>query len=231
MKKTTAMILAVVVSVMLSTTAFAFSFEVELVGPAEGGAASDSNSTNTYDVPEIQIDENGWVIGYVHQGNPPKRPDPTDTFSPAADWEEKPSWQEEAYGDPEAPDTSGFENEVIRLVNIEREKAGLDPVASAPTLSQMAVTRALEINTLETYSHTRPDGRIAYTIFDDFETELEFCGENISMGRQTPEAVVESWMNSEGHKRNILRENAKYLGVGTAIGPHNWVCWVQLFAE
>lgn len=120
-----------------------------------------------------------------------------------------------------------FAAEVLRLVNIEREKNGLSALKYDETLQKAAQARAEE--TVTYYSHTRPDGSDCFTILDEYNYQTWACAENIAAGYKTPAEVVEGWMNSSGHRANILG-NYKYLGVGVAYGGDYGTYWSQLFA-
>lgn len=111
---------------------------------------------------------------------------------------------------------------VLELVNIERQKAGLNPLEYYHAGQSAADIRAAEI--IESFSHTRPDGSSCFTVFDEFNINYRSVGENIAYGYPTPEAVVEGWMNSEGHRANILNASFTHLIVG-----YNNNYWVQLF--
>lgn len=103
--------------------------------------------------------------------------------------------------------------EAIRLINQERVKAGLNEVEIDDTLMEMANVRAKEMS--EVFSHTRPDGTDCWTIFEEFGKRPPFYGgENGGAGKRTAKAQVESWMNSDGHRENILTANATVIGVG-----------------
>lgn len=123
-------------------------------------------------------------------------------------------------------DDEEFTDEVLRLVNIEREKNGLSPLEFDETLQQAAQVRAEELTVY--YDHTRPDGSSCFTVLDDFNIPLSAAGENIAAGYYSPASVVEGWMNSPGHRANILG-NYKYLGVGVAYGGDYGIYWTQLF--
>ena len=112
--------------------------------------------------------------------------------------------------------------EVLDLVNEERKKAGLEPLTMDEKLLEYAMRRAMECK-LE-FSHTRPDG----TSFDTICTEKTACGENAHPGGD-PERAVYDWMQSDGHRGNILGKEAKSIGVGCVyIGNSN--VWVQIFS-
>ena len=124
--------------------------------------------------------------------------------------------------------TSDYQAEVVRLVNEIRAEQGLSQLTTNGALSAAAGKRAEEIVSL--FSHDRPDGRSCFTVLSEFGVTYQTAGENISAGRPTPEAVVEGWMNSPGHRANILNPNFKSLGVGYVSGQGSYGCyWVQLF--
>jgi len=122
-------------------------------------------------------------------------------------------------------DTSGFAAEMLRLVNAEREKAGLAALGSLAALDAAAQKRAEEITVL--FSHTRPGGGKCFTVLDDYGVDSSSRGENIAAGYQTPAEVVAGWMNSSGHRQNILGDYHK-LGVGIAVKDGR-IHWVQIF--
>lgn len=120
--------------------------------------------------------------------------------------------------------TEGYKGDyaasVAELVNEERVKQGLNELVYDTDLSYAAFVRAIE--TEELFSHTRPDGASCFTV-----SELAY-GENIAAGYKTPESVMEAWMNSTGHRENILRDFFGSIGVGVYEYAHR-LYWVQLF--
>lgn len=120
-----------------------------------------------------------------------------------------------------------FAKQVLALCNAERAKAGVAPLQLAEQLQSAAKIRAEEISLVT--SHTRPDG-------SDFSTVLQSkwgSGENIAAGYDSTDNVVAGWMDSPGHRRNILYGNFKYLGVGYYYAPDGEGgykhYWVQIF--
>lgn len=110
--------------------------------------------------------------------------------------------------------------EVLTLVNKERAKKGLGALTMNKSLLESAMKRAAE--TAVCFSHTRPDGSIC------FDLNSAMCAENIAAGQSTAKSVMNSWMNSPGHKSNILLTNAGKIGIGCFV--HNGVTyWVQCF--
>ena len=115
---------------------------------------------------------------------------------------------------------------VIELVNQERTSRGLQPLLKHDGLMVAAAARAKELS--QRYSHTRPNGSECFTILWHLGIDYGYAGENIAMGQRTPEIVMNDWMNSSGHRANILSENYDCIGVGyTMVDGHPY--WVQLF--
>lgn len=142
---------------------------------------------------------------------------------------QEPDGYEGTSPEPEWVDLDAYAQEVLTLTNAQREAAGLNPLSADPVLTEMAMLRAKELK--ESYSHTRPSGENCKTVFGEFETDLRFWGENAAKGNRTPEAVVEAWMGSQGHRENLLREGAECLGVGVWQDEDGILYWVQLFAK
>ncbi|MDO4304039.1 MAG: CAP domain-containing protein, partial [Bacillota bacterium] len=130
-------------------------------------------------------------------------------------------------------DTEASEGEVhpyvlriVELVNEERAKAGLNPVTLDMAAATAAKVRAQEI--VSSFSHTRPNGSSFATALKEQGVSYRTAGENIAWGQRSPEAVMEGWMNSSGHRANILKESFTHIGVGYY--QENGVnYWTQLF--
>ena len=123
---------------------------------------------------------------------------------------------------------SSYEDEVIRLVNQERAKEGLSALSGDSKLTRAAEIRAKELVTK--FSHTRPDGESCFTVLEEVSLkDYKHVGENIAYGQKTPEKVMNSWMNSSGHRKNILTANFKKIGVGCYQDSSGTLYWVQLF--
>lgn len=120
------------------------------------------------------------------------------------------------------PSASEIQTEVFNLINAERQKAGLSPLAYYHAGQSAADTRANEIT--GHFSHTRPDGTTCFTALDEANIDYRAAGENIAMGQRTAEEVMEDWMNSPGHRSNILNSDYTHVIVG-----YKDNAWVQLF--
>lgn len=125
---------------------------------------------------------------------------------------------------------NSFAQKVLKLVNKERAKAGRKALKLDASLNRAAKVRAKEIT--EVFSHDRPDGSSCFSIMKEMGISYRAVGENIAAGQPTPEEVVNSWMNSEGHRANILSDDFEKLGVGyvKAGGAYKHY-WVQLFSD
>ena len=126
---------------------------------------------------------------------------------------QKPDTQKPDTQNPTPPSTDqnrSYAQQVIDLVNDERSKAGLSAVTEATDVSAAAAIRAQEITS--NFSHTRPDGTYYNTVLDQSGISYWGSGENIAYGQKTPAEVMNGWMNSQGHRANIL--NASYTKIG-----------------
>ena len=115
---------------------------------------------------------------------------------------------------------------VLDEVNAEREKAGLTPLTLDASLCAAAGQRAYEI--AESFSHTRPNGERFSTVLTERGIAFRAAGENIAMGYRSSAHVMAAWMNSQGHKDNILGSTYRQLGVG-CVQVEGVTYWVQLF--
>jgi len=123
-----------------------------------------------------------------------------------------------------------YAEEVLALVNAERANEGLSPLALDQSLCTVAAIRAGEI--VERFEHTRPDGTDCFTALQQANISYGAAGENIAAGQSTPAAVMDSWMNSPGHRANIMSSEFKKLGVGFVKASQGYqYYWVQMFTD
>lgn len=109
-------------------------------------------------------------------------------------------------------------------MNQERREAGIAPLSASDELQRCAAIRAKEIK--QKFSHTRPNGQDCFSVNPDL-----IRGENIAYGQTSPQQVMNSWMNSQGHRENILRERFTLGAVACYYDKStNTYYWVQLFA-
>lgn len=121
-------------------------------------------------------------------------------------------------------DTSvrAFETEVIRLVNEQRAQNGLDPLTENWELSRVARYKSQDMADNGYFSHTSPTYGSPFTMMKNFGVSYRTAGENIAYGQRTPQAVVDAWMNSSGHRANILNASFTQIGVGYVASGHYW---------
>ncbi|MBR5914616.1 MAG: hypothetical protein IKZ58_09715 [Selenomonadaceae bacterium] len=126
---------------------------------------------------------------------------------------------------------SNYAQEILDLVNTERANVGLSALSLSNTLNYCAAIRADELTTY--YSHTRPDGTSCFTVFDDLGYSYLTAAENIAAGQTSTEEVMNAWMNSTGHRANILNSKVTELGIGFAYDSDSdyKYYWTQLFAK
>lgn len=123
-----------------------------------------------------------------------------------------------------APATGSFQNQVVTIVNQERAKNGLKPLTVNATLTKVAQTKAQDMYQNKYFSHTSPTYGSPFDMMKQFGVSYRSAGENIAMGQKTPQEVMNGWMNSPGHRANILNSSYTQIGVGYVNGY-----WVQEF--
>ena len=122
-----------------------------------------------------------------------------------------------------------YADKVFELVNAEREKAGVPTLDFRDDIAEAAILRAQEI--VSSYTHTRLDGSKFSSVFDEMGVRKKESGENIYTSPITPEAAVNGWMASNGHRNNILKEKYTATGIGIYQDKAGVLHWVQLFIE
>lgn len=124
--------------------------------------------------------------------------------------------------------TSSAAQAVLAEVNAARAQNGLSALTLDANMNRAAAVRAAEL--AQSFSHTRPNGSRGLTALNEAGVSYRTAGENIASGQQSAQAVVSAWMNSSGHRANILSSSFGRMGVGQAtIGGRTY--WVQLFAD
>ena len=130
-----------------------------------------------------------------------------------------------------------FINRVLELTNIERSKLSLSPLTLNTQLLNAAATHTQNMAQQDFFSHTGKDGSSMGSRITATGYKFSSAAENIAAGSSTPEAVVSSWMNSSGHRANILNPNLKEIGIGyyflaNDTGSVNFNhYWTQVFAS
>lgn len=128
-------------------------------------------------------------------------------------------------------DVKTTENRVIELVNVQRAKVGLQPIKANWQVSRVARYKSQDMINKGYFSHTSPTYGSPFTMMESFGIKFSAAGENIAMGQTTPEAVMNGWMNSPGHRSNILNPTYTELGVGLAKDSSGRCYWTQMFIK
>lgn len=115
-----------------------------------------------------------------------------------------------------------YEGEVVRLVNEIRKKNGLRALEQDWQLSRVARYKSQDMKDKNYFSHTSPTYGSPFQMMKSFGISYKTAGENIAKGYSTPEAVVNGWMNSSGHRANILNSSFTHIGVGYVSGGNYW---------
>ncbi len=132
------------------------------------------------------------------------------------------------------PDTttsaySAFQDEVLRLTNIERVKVGAVALQANTKLSEVATLKSEDMINNNYFSHSSPVYGSPFEMMASFGLTFSKAAENIAWGQRTPEEVVTAWMNSEGHKKNILNGDYTHIGIGVAKDSSGRYYWTQMF--
>jgi len=119
---------------------------------------------------------------------------------------------------------SDFAAQVVKLVNAERAKAGLSALTSDALLNKVAAAKVKDMSDNNYFDHQSPTYGSPFDMMKQFGVTYTAAGENIAKGQKTPQEVVTAWMNSDGHRKNILNANFTHIGVGYYNGY-----WAQEF--
>lgn len=128
-------------------------------------------------------------------------------------------------------DVKTQESEVVRLVNIERSKRGLQPLKENWELSRVARYKSQDMINRNYFGHTSPTYGSPFRMMESFGLRYSAAGENIAKGQRTPQEVMNSWMNSPGHRNNILSATYTQIGVGLAKSKSGVAYWTQMFIK
>lgn len=128
------------------------------------------------------------------------------------------------------PDQEGqaVEAEVVRLVNVERAKVGLPALKNDWELARVAEHKSQDMATKKYFDHNSPTYGSPFTMLKNYGISYRSAGENIAQGQRSAAEVVNAWMNSSGHRANILNKNYTHIGVGYV---SNGNYWTQMFIQ
>ena len=130
---------------------------------------------------------------------------------------------------PAANSLGAYENQVVTLVNQERAKAGLAPLKINTKLAGVAERKAEDLRDKNYFAHNSPTYGSPFDMMKQFGITYTSAGENIAKGQKTPAEVMNGWMNSPGHKANIMNANYTEIGVGYVTDSNGTTYWVQHF--
>lgn len=190
--------------------------EVELPENNKPEADAPENDVPETNVPETDAPENNSPETNLPENNAPDNAPENDSTEEGTP-EESP--------ESEHP----FIKQVVELVNEERAKEGLAPLEIDAKVQAAAMVRAKECEQL--FSHTRPNGSSFATALKEQNVSYRGAGENIAWGQKTPQEVVTAWMNSSGHRANIMNPNFTTIGVGYYENARGTDYWCQLFTR
>lgn len=123
-------------------------------------------------------------------------------------------------------EVSAFEQKVVELTNAERAKQGLKPLKLDTELSKVARIKSQDMKDKNYFDHNSPTYGSPFDMMKKFGISYNYAGENIAQGQRSPEEVVKAWMNSQGHRENIMNPNYTHIGVGH-VADNNY--WTQMF--
>ena len=126
-------------------------------------------------------------------------------------------------------DISQQAQDVLSLVNAERKKQGLSSLTLSDKLTAVANEKARDMAENNYFSHTSPTYGTPFQMLQQYGIRYRTAGENIAAGQKSPEEVMNSWMNSSGHRANILNSSYTEIGIGYYAGGSYGSEWVQLF--
>lgn len=165
------------------------------------------------------LEESKTVVITVDQTQPEQGTDLTPSPQPEQSPDALPGLQE-----------TDFEKQVFQLVNQERAQRNLKPLTWNDQLAQVARAHSKDMSERNFMSHTNPDGLSPFDRMKNSGIRYTMAAENIAAGQPTPEAVMEGWMNSPGHRENILNPDLTELGVGFYQGSGSYrYYWTQCF--
>ncbi len=132
---------------------------------------------------------------------------------------------------PQESSLKSFEDEVVRLINIERTNRGIPALQPHWELSRVARCKSQDMIDKNYFAHTSPTYGTPFTMMQNFGLRFSSAAENIAYGQRTAKEVVAAWMNSPGHRENILSRSYTHTGVGAAKKANGTLYWTQMFMK
>ncbi len=132
---------------------------------------------------------------------------------------------------PQGAPLKSFEDEVLRLVNEERARNGLQTLKANWQAARVARIKSQDMINNKYFGHTSPLYGSPFKMLESYGLRFSAAAENIAKGQRTAQEVMNAWMNSPGHKANILNKSFTELGVGAAKDSNGTLYWTQLFLK
>jgi len=132
---------------------------------------------------------------------------------------------------PNIDDVKTLEANVAELVNAERARAGLAPLKLNWEVSRVARYKSQDMIDKKYFAHQSPTYGSPFNMMENFEIRFSAGGENIAYGQRTPAEVMQAWMNSPGHRANIMSPIYTEIGVGAAKASNGTLYWTQMFIK
>lgn len=129
------------------------------------------------------------------------------------------------------PSNSDYESRVVQLVNEERSRYGLNQLSMDAQICDVARTKSQDMALYNYFAHESPNYGSAGDMLRTFGVNWFAWGENIASGQRSPEEVVDAWMNSPGHRANILSSNFNKIGIGYVTDSNGTPFWTQMFTN
>ena len=130
---------------------------------------------------------------------------------------------------PTTGEFSAYQQEVLNIVNKERTSRGLSALKFNAELAKVATTKSQDMIDRGYFDHNSPTYGSPFDMMKKFGITYKSAGENIAMGQKTPQEVMTAWMNSDGHRKNILNSSFTEIGIGIAKDKNGRLYWTQMF--
>lgn len=191
----------------------------KIVGKLSKGKAVQVKRKSTHWVYITSGKTKGWaMVKYIKQTSASKpTTKPTTKTAPST---------KQTKSSPSATTLSAFEKKVVELTNVERSKAGLKPFKINNQLSKVSRIKSQDMTDKNYFNHHSPTYGSPFDMMKQFGISYKTAAENIAKGQKTPDEVVKAWMNSSGHRANILNNHLDQIGVGYDSRSN---AWTQLF--
>ncbi|MDB0438373.1 sporulation protein [Clostridioides difficile] len=201
------------------------------------GSNNKPEDNNNSDSSKPEDNNNSGSNNKPEDGNKPESDKPEDNSNSGSNNKPEDNNNSDSNNKPEDNNSSdsttgnfsAYQKEVVDLVNVERSKAGLNPLTLDADVSNVATKKSQDMIDNNYFAHNSPTYGSPFDMLKKFGISYKTAGENIAMGQKTPKEVVNAWMNSEGHRKNILNPNYSKIGVGVAQKSGGSIYWTQIF--